>query len=378
MKISASPSPLALFRLVALLACLVLALQQLALLWPAGLAGVGHMRERLPMLLAGSPLGLRGAMVAYGACFAGFGWALWRATASGASAGARLGLLGLLGAQIGLALLASDKLLLLTAAELALLLPLRAAAIGLAAQLALAMLAGGWQAQRLPVLELVCNVSGSDVQLPPREQRGWLLWQDILVGGGFQLLTFGIGCLGAAERRRRAELESTRASLLAARQLLAGAAGNGERLRMARELHDGMGHHLSALNLQLELLLRRGAGEADAPLRAAQQAARRMLAEVRALVGEERRPRESPLREALRQLCEGVRPAAELSWDGEPGLDDAAAWQAFAAAREGLAGASGRPCRLWLSARGGDAAELRLSYGGGAEEWTTIWREAAR
>ncbi|POZ59940.1 hypothetical protein C2I19_21545 [Chromobacterium alticapitis] len=368
---------MALFRLVALLACLVLALQQMMLLWPVGLAGLGHLRERLPILLAGSPLGLRGAMAAYGACFAGFGWALWLATVSGARAPERGAKMGLLAAQIALALLASDKLLLLTAAEAALLLPRRAATACLAAQLALALLACGWQAQRLPERELACNVSGSDVQLPPRELRRWLLWQDAMVGGGFQLLTFGIGCLGAAERRRRAELEGTRASLLAARQLLAGTAGNGERLRMARELHDGMGHHLSALNLQLELLLRRGAGEAEAPLRSAQLSARRMLAEVRALVGEERRPRASPLREALSQLCEGARPAAALRWDGAPALDDAAAWQAFSAASEALAREHGRPCRLWLSAQDGGGAELRLAAGG-SEEWTTIWREAER
>ncbi|WP_071116060.1 histidine kinase [Chromobacterium sphagni] len=371
-----TPSPLALFRVVGLAACLALALQQIAILLPISQAGLLHLRERLP-LLAGPAIGLGGVVAAYGLGFALFGWALWRANAVGPSAPGSRAKAGLVVLQIALALLTSDKLLLLTAAELALLFPLRAAWLGLAGQVAAALLACAWQIPRLPANELMCNVSGSNVQASPLEQRRWLLWQDAVVGGGFQVLTFGIGCLGAAERRRRAQLEATRASLLAVRQLLAGAAGNGERVRVARELHDGIGHHLSALNLQLELLLRRGAGEADAALRAAQQAARQMLAEVRTLVGVERRQQQAPLAEALRLLCAGVRPQAELVLEPTPALTDDAAWRALAVAREALDRAGGRSCRLWLRGLGEGGAELCLSMEGEGE-WTTVWREAAR
>ncbi|VEB41698.1 Uncharacterised protein [Chromobacterium violaceum] len=83
----------------------------------------------------------------------------------------------LLAGQIALALLIDDKLLYLTAAELALLLSWRAACMTLGAQLALMALACAWQAQRLDESELVCNVSGSEVQAPPLERRrancGW-------------------------------------------------------------------------------------------------------------------------------------------------------------------------------------------------------------
>ncbi|MBW7565257.1 histidine kinase [Chromobacterium subtsugae] len=376
MSANSTPSPLTLLRVVGLAACLALALQQIAILWPIGDAGLAHMRERLP-LLTGPAIGLPGAMAAYGLGFAAFGWALWRASAVGARAPGATAKAGLVVLQIALALLTNDKLLLLTAAELALLFPPRAAWLGLGGQVLALLLACAWQLQRLPAKELMCNVSGSNVQAPPLEQRSWLLWQDAVVGGGFQLLTFGIGCLGAAERRRRAQLEATRASLLAARQLLAGAAGNRERVRVARELHDGIGHHLSALNLQLELLLRRGAGEADAPLRAAQQAARQMLAEVRTLVGMERRQQQAPLAEALRLLCAGVRPQAELVLEPMPALADDAAWRAFSAARQALERAGGRSCRLWLRGQGEGGAELRLSMSGEGE-WTTVWQEAAR
>lgn len=375
MSIPSPPSPLAGFRCVSLLACLVLAAQRWILLWPAGEAGPAHLRDRLA-LLAGAGLGRDGLLTAYALGFALFAWALWRATANGPRAPDHAAKLVLLAVQIALALLLHDKLLLLTAAEAALLLGRRLAACCLGAQLLLTLLANAWQAQYLPANELICNVSGSQVALPDLAQRRWQLGLDAALGGGFQLLTFGIGCLGRAERRRRAELEATRASLLAAGQLLAGAAGNGERLRLARELHDGIGHHLSALNLQLELLLRRGAGGADPPLRAAQQSARSMLAEVRALVGKERQAREAPLNQALRLLCEGMAPAVGLQLEPLPGLSDAAAWRALRAAREALADRGGQPCRLWLAQADDGGAELRLSQAG-AETWATIWREAA-
>lgn len=73
MSANSTPSPLTLLRVVGLAACLALALQQIAILWPIGDAGLAHMRERLP-LLTGPAIGLPGAMAAYGLGFAAFGW----------------------------------------------------------------------------------------------------------------------------------------------------------------------------------------------------------------------------------------------------------------------------------------------------------------
>ncbi|MEO9383941.1 histidine kinase dimerization/phosphoacceptor domain-containing protein [Chromobacterium phragmitis] len=373
MRRDASPSPLALFRAVALLSCLALWLRQaLPLAW-LGQGGLSHLRQRL-LLLLGPTAELWLAQAAYGLGFAGFGWMLWRCAAAGGKAPLPAARAALMAGQVALALLIDDKLLYLTAAELALLLPWRAAWTALGAQLALMALACAWQAQRLDGRELACNVSGSEVQAPTLQRQRGQLWLDAALGGGFQLLTFGVGCLGAAERRRRERLEATHASLLAARQLLAGAAGNGERLRVARELHDGMGHHLSALNLQLELMLRRGAGEAEPPLREARQAARQLLAEVRSMVGAERSGRAAPLQAALRRLCEGRRIAADIA---PLAASDELAWRVFAAARDGLDALGDRPGRLSLSVTEDGGAALSLGRLDGKDEgWTKVFREA--
>lgn len=57
-----------------------------------------------------------------------------------------------------------------------------------------------------------------------------------------------------------------------------------ERLHIAQELHDSIGHHLTALTLNLESALVRGNGEARADVEKAQTLARGLLADVRSIV----------------------------------------------------------------------------------------------
>ena len=72
-----------------------------------------------------------------------------------------------------------------------------------------------------------------------------------------------------------------------------------ERLRISRELHDRLGHHLTALRLNLEVADRRG----DA-LAAARELGRGLLAELRAAVEELREPDRLDLSRALRAIAE--------------------------------------------------------------------------
>src|SRR5262249_42914618 len=92
----------------------------------------------------------------------------------------------------------------------------------------------------------------------------------------------------------------------ATRELLVHASRAEERLRIARELHDVIGHHLSALSLNLEvagLELRKPEGhDASRPIEKAQALTRTMLAEVREVVSRMRADEATDLAEALREL----------------------------------------------------------------------------
>src|SRR5690606_11063780 len=73
--------------------------------------------------------------------------------------------------------------------------------------------------------------------------------------------------LAGAHRRLRAaheELRSAHAELRAATALLTAASRDAERLRIARDLHDGVGHQLTALTLELEIAGHRGTGDGAA------------------------------------------------------------------------------------------------------------------
>ena len=99
---------------------------------------------------------------------------------------------------------------------------------------------------------------------------------------GFQVLAYLLVELLGREARARAELSRTNAELLSTRELLEESARLGERLRIARELHDTMGHHLAGLSLNLEALAQR---EVAAPsLETARSLTRRLLDDVESVV----------------------------------------------------------------------------------------------
>ncbi|CAM3743714.1 sensor histidine kinase [Roseateles saccharophilus] len=123
-------------------------------------------------------------------------------------------------------------------------------------------------------------------------------------------LAFGLGRMAAAEAEKRRWLQAVLAERLSGEQLLAEQMRYSERMQIARELHDLMGHHLTALNLQLQLggaLLARedkpGAGQA---LGRAQGVAAQLLADVRESVSQQRRSQRIDLSAALQALAEGI------------------------------------------------------------------------
>ena len=124
---------------------------------------------------------------------------------------------------------------------------------------------------------------------------------------GFQLLAFFVADVLAREARAREQLRAAQARLAETSRLE-------ERLRISRELHDAVGHHLTALRLNLEVASRTAEGRAREPVEAAQSIAQLLLAEVRGAVEELRDSDRLDLPSALRALAEEMpRPHVHLT-----------------------------------------------------------------
>jgi two-component system sensor histidine kinase DesK len=114
------------------------------------------------------------------------------------------------------------------------------------------------------------------------------------------------GYLATSEERARARLASANAELRATRQLLAESVRAAERSRIARDLHDSMGHHLMALGLHLEIAARTVAESGREVIAVVQDLVRRLTAEVREAVSIETAGRPIDLKRALQDLCAGI------------------------------------------------------------------------
>jgi two-component system sensor histidine kinase DesK len=136
-------------------------------------------------------------------------------------------------------------------------------------------------------------------------------------------LAFGLGRMAAAEAEKRRWLQALLAEQMSGEHLLAEQMRYSERMQIARELHDLMGHHLTALNLQLQLgnalLARADAGGAGQALDRAQGVAAQLLADVRESVSQQRDSQRIDLSAALQALSEGI-----ASTRIELAVDDAA------------------------------------------------------
>jgi two-component system sensor histidine kinase DesK len=123
-------------------------------------------------------------------------------------------------------------------------------------------------------------------------------------------LAFGLGRMAAAEGEKRRWLQAVLAERLSGEQLLAEQMRYSERMQIARELHDLMGHHLTALNLQLQLggalLARADAAGAGQAMGRAEGVAAQLLADVRDAVSQQRRSQRIDLSAALTALAEGI------------------------------------------------------------------------
>jgi signal transduction histidine kinase len=123
--------------------------------------------------------------------------------------------------------------------------------------------------------------------------------------GGFQLFAVCAAQLLRSEIAARDRLARANAELQAAQVLLGESARMGERLRIARDLHDVMGHSLTSLTIHLDVASRLTTGAAAEHLSCARTVSGELLEQVRAVVGRFRVP-PIDLRTALQSLANSV------------------------------------------------------------------------
>ncbi len=116
---------------------------------------------------------------------------------------------------------------------------------------------------------------------------------------GFQVLALFSCFLTAREATARSELARANRELIATRELLANSSRLAEREHISRELHDTLGHHLTALSLNLEAASHMAGGTALAQVQRAQEVTKSLLSDVREVVSALRQEEPVRLRESL-------------------------------------------------------------------------------
>ncbi|MFC4818939.1 sensor histidine kinase [Dokdonella ginsengisoli] len=188
------------------------------------------------------------------------------------------------------------------------------------------------QAVDLPRGQLIALVVGANLGLLAILLSAWPVASALIVTllfAGFQAFAGLTGYYAKQAERSRDELAQVNAHLLATRSLLEESARDGERLRLARELHDVAGHKLTALKLQLSLLARDPAGAPPAVSTAAGLAGE-LLDDLRGVVGQLRRHEGLDLKRAIEELAAPLpRPRVHVDVAADARVDDVVQAQAL-------------------------------------------------
>jgi signal transduction histidine kinase len=165
-------------------------------------------------------------------------------------------------------------------------------------------------------------VAGQLDEVPSRAAVAWLIAQTVALGvlswqfapfsiavtvagvfAGFQLFALTTVFHIARERLAWESLAAANRELVATRALLAEQSRVEERLRISRDLHDALGHHLTALSLRLDVASRLADGVAADHVRQAHALTRLLLSDVRDVVGQLRESGRVDLATAIRTIA---------------------------------------------------------------------------
>lgn len=195
----------------------------------------------------------------------------------------------------------------------------------------------------------------------------------------FELFAYFAVQIAHREAHARQALAAANAELKVTSGLLDISSRTEERLRIARDLHDLLGHHLTALSLNLEVASHLAGGEAKEPIEKSKAITKELLGDVRAVVSRLRQDDPVDLATALNALRDVIAtPALHVDLDNVAVSDPAVAQIALRAVQEIVTNAvrhSGAR-NLWLrlstsdhtldvDARDDGAGTDRIEFGNG-------------
>jgi len=123
---------------------------------------------------------------------------------------------------------------------------------------------------------------------------------------GFSVFSYIISLVAFRQQNAKEELRMLNTELKATQVLLADSSRINERLRISRELHDLIGHHLTALTLNLEAASHMTEGKPQSYVKKAHSIARLLLSDVREVVGKFRQSGTLDLGLAIKELLAGL------------------------------------------------------------------------
>ena len=123
---------------------------------------------------------------------------------------------------------------------------------------------------------------------------------------GVSIFSFIISLVAFRQQNAKEELRMLNTELKATQVLLADSSRINERLRISRELHDLIGHHLTALTLNLEAASHMTEGKPQTYVKKAHSIARLLLSDVREVVSKFRQSGTLDLGLAIKELLSGI------------------------------------------------------------------------
>lgn len=141
--------------------------------------------------------------------------------------------------------------------------------------------------------------------------------------GLFQVFALSATLRARREREQREHTAMLNRELLATRDLLSQTAAQSERLRIARDLHDILGHHMTAMILNLEVAKHKSGGEAAVKVEQSLAIAKLLLADLRSTVSELREQGQIDLEQSIRKLTDSIpKLEFQLDFSGAPRIKD--------------------------------------------------------